>query len=66
MDIGSAFLIGLLVGQWIILWALWRASTKLIELLSKVQRNSKTMPSKSKAIFIPNDDLFDLDIEEKQ
>lgn len=64
MDIGIAFLVGVLVGQWIILWALWRASMKLIEMLSEFQKSSKDTPSRNKAIFIPNDDFLDVDIEE--
>ena len=66
MDIGVAFLIGVFVGQWIFLHALWRPSMKLIEMLSDVQRNNRSTPSRSKSIYMPNDDFLDLDIEEKE
>lgn len=66
MDIGIAFLIGVLVGQWIILWVLWRVAMKFIEMLSDIQRSNKFSSSRNKAIFIPNEDPFDIDIEEKK
>ena len=36
MDIGTAFLVSVLIGQWIILWALWRASMSLNEMISDI------------------------------
>ena len=66
MDIGIAFLVGVPVGQWIILCALWRASMKLIEMLNEIQRSNKFTSSRNKAIFIPHDRMMDLDIEGKQ
>ena len=66
MDISVAFLVGVLVGQWIILWALWRASMKLIETLNDIQRNNKSASSRNMAIIIPNEDFFEEDIEERQ
>jgi hypothetical protein len=62
VDIGIVFLIGILVGQWIILYALWRASMRLIEMLSGNQRSNKSTSSRSKAIYIPHGDYLDLDI----
>jgi hypothetical protein len=59
VDIGIVFLIGILVGQWIILYALWRASMRLIEMLSGNQRSNKSTSSRSKAIFITHDEIFD-------
>ncbi len=50
VDIGIAFLIGVIVGQWIILWACWRASLKLIEVIGDIQRNKKSSSSRRKAI----------------
>lgn len=66
MDIGIAFLIGVLVGQWIILWVLWRLVMKFIEMLSDIQRSNKSSSSRNKTIFIPNEDPFDIDIEENK
>jgi hypothetical protein len=59
VDIGIVFLIGILVGQWIILYALWRASMRLIEMLSGNQRSNKSTSSRSKAIFITHDEISD-------
>ena len=66
VDIGIAFLIGVLVEQWIILWALWHASMRIIEILSDIQKSYNPTSSRSKAIYIPHDDLLDLDVEEKE
>jgi hypothetical protein len=66
VDIVVAFLIGVLIGPWIILWALWRASMKLIEMLRDIQRSNKSTSSISKPIYIPYGDFLDLNIEEKQ
>ena len=65
MEIGIPFLIGVLVGQWLNLWALWQASMNLIGVLSDIQRNNKSTPSRNKAIIIPND-FLDLDNEEAE
>ncbi len=40
MDIYTAFLFGVLVGQWALLFAIWRAVTKLINMLDTLERNS--------------------------
>ena len=66
MDIGIAFLVGVLVGQWIILWAFWLASIRLIELLSDIQKSNKSTSPRSKDICISQDDFLNLDIEVKK
>ena len=35
MDIGFAFLLGILLGQWILLIVIWRAISKLAELVTQ-------------------------------
>ena len=46
MDIYTAFLFGVLVGQWALLFAIWRVMTKLIHMLDTLEPNS-----------IPNSDI---------
>ena len=35
MDIGFAFLLGILLGQWILLIIIWRAVSRLVELVTQ-------------------------------
>jgi hypothetical protein len=35
MDIGFAFVLGLLLGQWILLIVIWRAVSRLVELVTQ-------------------------------
>ena len=35
MDIGFAFLLGILLGQWILLIVIWRAISRLVELVTE-------------------------------
>ena len=35
MDIGFAFVLGLLLGQWVLLIVIWRALSKLVELVTQ-------------------------------
>ena len=35
MDIGFAFLLGILLGQWILLIVIWRAVSRLVELVTQ-------------------------------
>ena len=35
MDIGFAFLLGILLGQWVLLIVIWRALSRLIELVTQ-------------------------------
>ena len=37
MDIYTAFLAGILVGHWILLFAIWRAVTRLIRLINALE-----------------------------
>ncbi len=40
MDIGTAFLLGVLVGQWVLLFFIWRVLNKLVDLISDAGINS--------------------------
>ena len=40
MDIGTAFLLGVLVGQWVLLFVIWRVLNKLVGLISDAGTNS--------------------------
>ena len=35
MDIGFAFLLGILLGQWVLLIVIWRALSRLVELVTQ-------------------------------
>ena len=35
MDIGFAFLLGILLGQWVLLIVIWRAVSRLVELVTQ-------------------------------
>ena len=35
MDIGSAFLLGVLVGQWVLLFVIWQGVAKLLKLIAE-------------------------------
>ncbi len=40
MDIYTAFLFGVLVGHWVLLFAIWRGVIKVIGLLDALERNT--------------------------
>ena len=40
MDAYTAFLFGVLVGQWVLLFAIWRAVMKLVKLLNTFEDDS--------------------------
>ena len=42
MDIGTAFLLGVLVGQWVLLFAIWRGIAKLLKLIAELEAISRT------------------------
>jgi hypothetical protein len=44
MDVYTAFLFGVLVGQWVLLFAIWRAVTKLVRLLNTMESESVQSP----------------------
>jgi len=44
MDVYTAFLFGVLVGQWVLLFAIWRAVTKLVRLLNTLESESVQSP----------------------
>lgn len=52
MGIETAFLLGVIVGQWLMLYALWRASTRLIQVLASLRNNDPTT-NPGKVIIIP-------------
>ena len=52
MDSYLAFLIGVLVGQWILLFALWRAVVKLIHLLDSLERNPSISPASQSPLLL--------------
>ena len=54
MDIYTAFLIGVLVGQWLLLFAIWRALVKLVFLLDALEGNR----SESNQSHMPQDILL--------
>jgi hypothetical protein len=41
MDIGTAFLLGVLVGQWVLLFAIWRGVAKLLRLIAELESMTK-------------------------
>jgi hypothetical protein len=45
MDIYTAFLAGVLVGHWILLFAIWRAVTKLIKLIDTLEAEREATSS---------------------
>jgi len=45
MDIYMAFLAGVLVGHWILLFAIWRAVTKLIKLIDTLEAEREATSS---------------------
>jgi hypothetical protein len=55
MGIETAFLIGVLVGQWIMLWMLFAALLKLLRLLKHLEANANVQPSQNQRIvdFLP-------------
>jgi hypothetical protein len=46
MDIGTAFLPGVLVGQWVLLFIIWRVLNKLVGLISDAGTYSSPPPSR--------------------
>ncbi len=40
MDAEIAFVLGILVGQWVLLFAIWRAMVKLIQILASLDQNA--------------------------
>jgi hypothetical protein len=55
MGIETAFLIGVLVGHWIMLWMLFAALLKLLRLLKHLEANANAQPSQNQQIanFLP-------------
>ena len=47
MNVETAFLLGVIVGHWLLLFALWRASLKLVQMLASLRENDpRSNPSK--------------------
>ena len=62
MGIETAFLLGVLVGHWILLLALWRASLKVLKLLASMERDSEEQPATgTEIIYVPLNDDTDND-----
>lgn len=50
MDAYTAFLIGVLVGQWILLFVIWRAVTKLVRMLNSYESEHKIENNNTRTI----------------
>ena len=59
MDIGFAFLLGLLLGQWILLIVIWRAVSRLVELVTQNNGQITNQPG-------PQTMIIDLDEERER
>ena len=51
MDIGFAFLLGLLLGQWILLIAIWRVVSRLVELVTQNNGQIANQPGQQTMII---------------
>ena len=51
MDIGFAFLLGLLLGQWIFLFAIWRAVSRLVEMVTQNNGQITNQPGQQTMII---------------
>ena len=63
MGIETAFVVGVLVGQWVMFFAMWRYVSRLMKQLTLM--NSKPPPehpSNGELIDIPRDDFWDNDM----
>lgn len=63
MGIETAFLAGVLVGQWIMFYAMWRYVARLMKQLTL--RDTEPHPehsSEGELIDIPSDDFWDKDL----
>ena len=63
MGIETAFLVGVLVGQWVMFFAMWRYVSRLMKQLTR--KNSEPRPDHSadgELIDIPQDDFWDKDL----
>jgi len=57
MDIYTAFLAGVLVGHWLLLFAIWRAVTKLIKLIDalEAEREATSSDTNSRTVELLED-----------
>ena len=58
MDIGTAFLLGVLVGQWVLLFIIWRVLNKLVGLLTEAEPGSSSSSSREILEYIPPKDDY--------
>ena len=58
MDIGTAFLLGVLVGQWVFLFVIWRVLIKLVSLISNAGTNSSPPTSRDIIDYKPPHDGY--------
>jgi len=60
MGADIAFLLGVIVGQWLMLLAIWGAAVRLIRFLASSDESSGKPPSRgTEIIFVPPDDYSD-------
>jgi hypothetical protein len=52
MGIETAFLLGVLVGHWLLLLALWRASLKVLKILAYMERDFDKEPATGTELYI--------------
>jgi len=54
MSIEVAFLLGILIGNWIMLLATWRAIVRLVRILRMLEAQAKSQPSsENKVLYLP-------------
>ena len=58
MDIGTAFLLGFLVGQWVLLFVIWRVLNKLVGLLTEAEASPSSSSSREIVEYIPPKDDY--------
>ena len=56
MDIGFAFLLGILLGQWVLLIVIWRAVSRLVELVTQNIGQSENPPDNQTMIIDLDED----------
>ena len=57
MEIETAFLLGVLVGHWILLCAIWRAVSKLVVMITEQETEATNSARREIIEYQPSDDL---------
>jgi hypothetical protein len=65
MGIETAFLLGVLVGHWILLFALWRAITRFVVLFNYTKSNPPERSADSRIIYLSPEE-FVIDDQENE